>query len=392
MHMFPAAEKISADLIEWRHYLHRHAEVSFQEKATAAFIVEKLKGWGLDVRHPVAKTGVVARLGRGKPVIALRADMDALPLTEATDLPYASQNPGVMHACGHDAHVAALLGVARLMRDNPPPRGSVKFIFQPSEEKVGPDGHSGASLMVAEGALEDVDAIVGLHVWSTRPAGQVCFSPGPQMAAAGAFEAVITGFGGHGASPHRAVDPVVLAAQAVLNMQAIVSRKLNPIDTGVVTIGVIKGGSEHNIIPESVELHGTLRAFKDEVFEEIKKEIARCLDTVKPLGGDYTLSFDTGYPVVHNHPGLTQLVQEVAVQAFGADNVKPGEPVMGSEDFSFYANQVPGCFIRLGAGFSDRENPDHHNPRFDIDESVLPLATGLLDAAARRYLSDPVEP
>ena len=385
--MYSKAEKLTNDLIAWRRHFHRHPELSFQEHATARFIVEKLKSWGIQVRYPVAETGVVAQVGQGRPTIALRADMDALPISEETGLPYASENPGVMHACGHDAHIAALLGVARLMRDDPPSRGAVRFIFQPSEEKIGPRGHSGASLMLAEGALEDVDAVVGLHVWALMPAGQVAFSSGPQMAAAGAFTAVIKGFGGHGAAPHRALDPVVLAAQVILNMQTIVARRLDPVDAGVVTIGSIHGGTEHNIIPESVTLHGTLRAFKDEVFGAIKKEIASCLETVKTLGGDYDLSFDSGYPVVHNHPDLTRLAKEVAIETLGAANVVPAEPIMGSEDFSFFANAVPGCFIRLGAAIPDRETPDHHNPRFEMDESILPIAAGLLDAVARRYIA-----
>ncbi len=388
--MFSEANAIRDEMIAWRRHLHRHPEVSFQENATAQFIVEKLSAWGLEVVHPVARTGVVARVGRGRPCIALRADMDALPLTEATDLDYASETHGAMHACGHDAHMAALLGVARLMADDPPPRGSVTFVFQPSEEKIGPEGHSGASLMVAEGVLENVNAIVGLHVWTPLPAGQVALSAGPQMAAAGAFKAVIRGWGGHGAAPHRTLDPVVLAAQAVMNLQTIVSRRLDPLDAGVVTVGAIHGGTEHNIIPEQVELLGTLRAFKEEVYSEIKTQIARCLDTVTALGGSYTLNFDSGYPVVRNHPELTALVWEVALEHFDPAQVLPAEPVMGGEDFSFLADQVPGCFIRLGAGIAGRPLIDHHNPRFELDENVIPLAAGLLDAVARRYLDTPL--
>jgi IAA-amino acid hydrolase len=386
--MLDRAHKIADQIIQWRRHVHQHPELSFQEFETARFVAQTLRDMGIDVQTGVAKTGVVGRLGGGSPVIALRADMDALPVTEGTGLPFASQVEGVMHACGHDTHVACLLGAAKLLAETPPARGEVRFLFQPAEETVDDEELSGAMRMADEGAIDGVDAAFGLHIWADLEAGKVALSAGPQMASAGKFTARIQGHGGHGASPHHTVDPIVLAAQAILALQTIVSRRLDPMDAGVVTVGSIHGGTLDNIIPEHVDIAGTLRSLKTKVYEQLKEEVTRALGIVHALGGDFRVKFHTNFPVTYNDPTVTSLVTEVAQEMLGPEQVLPAEPEMGGEDFSIFAQRVPGCFMRLGGGFPGQPLRNHHDPNFDIDESALPIGTAILAQVALRYLND----
>ena len=385
--MLDRARSIADQIIQWRRFVHQNPELSFQEFGTARFIAQTLQQMGVAVQTDVGQTGVIGRLGNGSPTIALRADMDALPIQEETDLPFASNEPGVMHACGHDAHVACLLGTAKLLSETPPRRGEVRFLFQPSEEGVDDQELSGAMRMVQDGAMDGVDAIVGQHVWSRLPSGKIALSPGPQMASAGKFKARIHGKGGHGASPHRTVDPIALAAQAIMALQTIVSRRLKPTDPGVVTVGSIHGGTRDNVIPEYVDLAGTLRSLKPKVYQQIQDEVRRALGAVRAWGGDFEVEFSRSYPVTSNDPALTAFVTDVATDLLGPNVVVPAEPVMGGEDFSILAQHAPGCFFRLGVGFADGTLHNHHNPHFDIDESVLPIGTAVLAEAALHYLN-----
>lgn len=384
--MLERARAITQQIITWRRHIHQHPELSFQEVETARFVAQSLAGMGLTVQAGVGKTGVIGRLGSGSPVIALRADMDALPICEETGLPFASQNPGVMHACGHDAHVACLLGAARLLADMPPTQGQVVFLFQPSEETVDDQQMSGAMLMVQDGAMEGVQAVIGMHIWPDVPCGCVALSAGPQMASAGKFEARIIGRGGHGASPHRTIDPIVLSAQAILALQTIISRRLDPLESGVVTIGAIHGGTRDNVIPDMVELMGTLRALSDSVYEQIKGEIAQTLRVVELLGGHVEVEFSGAYPVVSNDAQLTDFVRQIAIHIVGAEAVLPARPVMGGEDFSILAQHAPGCYVRLGGQFPGQPARNGHSATFDIDENALPLGAALLAQTALRYL------
>ena len=384
--MLDRAEAMADQIVRWRRHVHQHPELSFEEVETARFVAETLQSFGIAVETGVGKTGVVGHLGQGSPCIALRADMDALPVTEDTGLPFASQNEGVMHACGHDTHVACLLGAARLLSESPPDRGEVRLLFQPSEETPDDEGLSGAMRMIRAGAMEGVAAVVGLHIWAEVPAGKVAFSPGPQWAAAGKFTARIRGRGGHGALPHNTVDPIVLTAQAILALQTIVSRRLDPTIPGVVTVGSIHGGTRDNIIPEVVEICGTMRSLDEGVYAQIEQEVTRTLGIVRALGGDFEIEFGPHFAVVLNDPELTHYVHQVAVDLLGADAVLPADPIMTGEDVGLLARQAPGCFIRLGGGFPGQPLRNLHDAHFDIDESALPIGAALLAETARRYL------
>jgi amidohydrolase len=389
--MLDRAQAISEQLVAWRRAIHQCPERSFQETGTGHLVAEVLQSMGIAVQTGVGRTGVVGRLSGGSesaagPTIALRADMDALPIQEETGLPFASQVPGVMHACGHDAHVACLLGAAALLAETPPQRGAVHFLFQPSEETVDREGHGGAARMIHDGAMRGVDAVIGLHTWPEVPVGHVSLSAGPQMAAAGKFVVEIRGQGGHGAAPHQTIDPVVLAAQAILALQTVVSRRLDPVDAGVVTIGTIHAGTQDNIIPETVVLTGTLRSLSREVYEQLVREVERALGVVRALGGDFDVAFTAGYPVTNNDPGLTTLVTEVARELLGTDAALPAKPVMKGEDFALLATDVPGCYMRLGTGRPGEPPRKHHDPHFDIDERALPIGAAILAQSALRYL------
>lgn len=384
--MLQRARILQDRLITWRRTIHMHPGLGFQEVKTAALVAETLREVGIHVETGVGGTGVVGTLGQGSLTVALRADMDALPIQELNDVPYASQVPGVMHACGHDAHVAILLGVATLLAEAPPTSGQVRFLFQPSEESAGPGGKSGALRMIEDGALEGVDAIFGLHVFPDIPTGAVGIIPGPAFAAADFFRLRVIGRGGHGAYPHRTVDPVVLSAQVITAMQTIVSRRLRPLDSGVVTVGTIHGGTKANIIPEEVELTGTVRSFRPEVREFLFAELERVCGVARALGGDFDLHIGDSYPPTINDIAMAAFVREVATDLLGTDQVRAPEPEMGAEDFSLFLEKVPGCYFRLGTGRPGEPAHGLHNPHFDIDERALPVGVAVLAEIAHRYL------
>ncbi len=383
------AQALKDKLIAIRRDLHEHPELAFQEVRTAQRVAETLHDLGIEYATGVAKTGVVAYLGEGEPRIALRADMDALPILEANDVAYKSQNAGVMHACGHDAHTAGLLGAAMILNEDFKQgklKGSVKLIFQPAEENVGADGKSGGQLMVEEGALNDVDAVIGMHIISTLPSNEVYVRAGPFMAAVDTFEGDVIGRGGHGAYPHEALDPIWLAAQVVNAIHGIISRRTNPTKEGVISVTMIHAGTASNIIPESVHLTGTIRSFEKEVRAQLHADLDKAFSVARALGGDYDLKIIGGYPPTVNDPQMTEFVRTMATDLVGAARVKEGEIHMGAEDFSYMARAKPGCFFNVGAKLDGVHRP-HHNPNFDIDENAIPTGAALLAEAARRYLA-----
>ena len=383
------AQAMKDKLIAIRRDLHGHPELGFQEIRTAHRITETLHDLGIEYETGVAKTGVVAYLGDGEPRIALRADMDALPILEANDVAYKSQNPGVMHACGHDAHVTCLLGATMMLNEDFKQgklKGTVKLLFQPAEEIGGGEITSGGELMVRAGALNNVDAVVGMHVISTAPSGQVFVRPGPFMAAVDTFEGEVIGIGGHGAYPHETVDPIWLAAQVINAIHGIVSRRIDPTKEGVISVCIINAGTATNIIPGSALLSGTIRSFDEQVRAQMHTDLERAFAIARTLGGDYKLKIIPGYPATVNDAKMAEFVRGMATDLIGADHVHQAELQMGAEDFSYMARVKPGAFFYLGAKKDDMHRP-HHNAVFDIDENVLPTGAALMAEAARRFLT-----
>ncbi|OQY22383.1 MAG: peptidase M20 [Anaerolineaceae bacterium 4572_32.2] len=382
--MLKRAQQIKQKITGWRRDFHMHPELGFQETRTAARVAEELEALGCRVRTGVGRTGVVADLGSGSPIVAIRADMDALPLQENSDAPYASQIPGVMHACGHDAHTAIALGVATLLAQETFP-GTVRFLFQPAEEREDDEGISGAPRMIEDGAMKNVDAVLALHVDASIPTGDVTVGAGPSSAGVDTFYATVIGRGGHGATPHKVVDPIHIAGHVILALNAIVSRHLNPFDQAVVSIGSIRGGHTDNVIPERVELCGTIRFMTSEVQQQIHTEIERALGVSKALGGDYELRIETGYPPAFNDAEIAELQRQVAADLLGAEHIREPEKSLGAEDFGFFSTLAPGAMFMLGSLIEGDER-QHHNPHFDIDERCLPIGAAILAEAALRFL------
>ena len=371
MNPLKEALKIKDQIIAWRRDFHMHPELGYEEERTSKIVEEHLREWGYTIKR--VGTGIIADIGNGEKKIALRADMDALPVQEENDVPYKSRTPGKMHACGHDAHTAMLLGAAKIIAEHKEELpNKVRLIFQPAEE-----GGNGALKMIEGGGLEGVDAIFGLHVWMELASGIVGIREGPVMAGVGRFDVEIEGKGGHGASPHETIDPVPIAAQAILAFQTIISRNLNPLESGVVSVGAIKGGEAFNVIPERVYMNGTYRFFTQETKKLIEKRIEEVLKgIVLANNASYKLKIKEVAPPTINDPQMASLAKRVA-QKLGlkVDDVPKS---MGSEDFAFYLQKVPGAFIALGIKNEEKGiTHPHHHPKFNVDEEVLPLGTAL---------------
>jgi amidohydrolase len=382
--MLERAKEIEELLVKWRRDIHMYPELGFQETRTADLVAGTLRPLGYQVRTGVGRTGVVAELGEGPPIVALRADMDALPLQETNDVPYASRIPGVMHACGHDTHVAIAMGVATLLAKETFP-GAIRFLFQPSEEKVDDEGISGAPRMVEDGAMEGVTAVLALHVDAGLPVGDIIVEAGVAAAGVDTLRATITGHGGHGASPHKTIDPIYLAAHVVLALHGIVSRRTNPFDPAVITVGSIHAGKAENVIPESAELKATIRYMKPELQTLLHDEIVKALSVAQALGGDFQHEFELGYPPMVNDARVTNLIRDAATDLLGAEHIAPPERTMGSEDFGYFSVLAPGAMFSLGCEI-EGDTRFHHNPRFDVDERCLPIGAAILALAALRIL------
>ncbi len=392
--MLEKARKIHEELIRLRRDIHQHPELSFQEVRTAALVADTLHEiGGIEVWTGIGRTGVVGQLGsRDGPTIAIRADMDALPIQEKTGVPYASQNDGVMHACGHDAHTAILLGVARLLRQSQaeePWQGNVRFLFQPSEETFDADGNSGATAMIDDGALENVAAVIALHVRSTAQSGQLYFSDEYSLAADDSFEATIYGPGGHGAYPHNATDPLFILSTILPSLYAIPSRQIDPLAPNVVSLGQINGGTSHSVIPQAVHLKGTVRSMNEVARERLWKEVERAFRIAEMHGGRYDFRVNKGSPPLFNAPWVNRCMREVVRDLLGdcyMVNQRFGFG-MGAEDFSFMAQKAPGAMFMLGAALDDEVQRAHHTDIFNIDESVLPVGAAILAETARRFVT-----
>jgi hippurate hydrolase len=379
----------SAAWIATRRHLHQHPELSYQEFETAAFVQEKLRALGL-TPMVLAQTGVVACVEGKNPtsrVVALRADMDALPIQEENHIPYASTKPGIMHACGHDVHTTCLLGAAELLvatREHW--EGTVKFIFQPGEEK----NPGGASIMIREGVLDNPkpSAIYALHVHPGLPIGKLSFRGGKVMASADELYITLRAKGGHAAAPHLTADPIVGAAQLVLALQQVVSRNTNPFDPSVLSITSLQGGTTTNVIPREVKMMGTFRAMDEHWRFEAHKRIRQIAEqTAASLSLELDLHIDVGYPFVYNDPALSAKARQVAEVLMGEQNVEETELRMGAEDFAYYTHHIPGCFFRLGTGNPELDT-EHgvHTPRFNVDESAIAIGATMLAALATKTM------
>lgn len=400
------ADAIESKVIEWRRDFHEHPELSNREFRTAQRVAAHLESLGIEVTQKVAHTGVVGVLrgGRSGPVVALRADMDGLPVTERVALPFASkvtsvfngQNVGVMHACGHDTHVAILMGVAEIlasMKDDLP--GTVKFIFQPAEEGAPAGEEGGAELMVREGVLEnpDVDVIFGLHIWAKQDVGIIGYRPAGLLAAVDDFGITVRGVQTHGSQPWAGVDPIVVSAQIINGLQTIVSRQVELTkNAAVVSIGSIHGGVRSNIIPEQVEMVGTIRTLDREMRDQIHERIRRTATHIAQSMGataEVQIPLTTSYPVTYNDPALVEEMLPALYEVAGSDNVQLMNAITGAEDFSFFAEQVPGFFFFLGGKPLDKtadEAAPHHTPDFFIDESGLKLGVRALTNMTLDYM------
>ncbi|MBK5258275.1 MAG: amidohydrolase [Thermoanaerobaculia bacterium] len=397
-----AARRVEANVIATRRDIHQYPELGNRETRTATLVAERLRALGIETHTGIALTGVIGILKGGRPgrVVALRADMDALPVTEQVDLPFASkvrttyngEEVGVMHACGHDAHVAILLGVAEVlagMRESMP--GTVKFLFQPAEEGAPKGEEGGAELMVKEGALDNpkVDAVFGLHVTSRFPVGMIAYKPGGMMASVDTLRIKVRGKQTHGAYPWLGVDPIVVASQIVLGLQTIPSRQLDStVAPSIVTIGTIRGGVRNNIIPDEVEMTGTLRALDPVMRQEIHARVRKTAENIaESAGATAVVEIETGYPIVNNDPALTAKVAPLFARV--AERAQVVNAVLGAEDFSFFQEKVPGVFFWIGTrpkSQTPEKAASNHSPLFFIDESGLLLGVRALAGVAMEYL------
>jgi len=385
--LFEKLDEIYDEIVSIRRYLHEYPELSFEETKTAEYIANYHKNLGHDVRTGVGGNGVVAYLKgeRPGPTVALRADFDALPIFEQTGLPFKSKNDGVMHACGHDGHTATLLGLAKVLNSiKAEIGGTVVFIHQHAEEL--PPG--GAISMIEDGCLEGVDVIFGTHLQAQMPLGEIGYRVGAIQAAPDRFDIKIQGRGGHGAYPHQTIDSIVVGGQLINNLQQIVSRKIDPLDSAVVSVTSFEAKNPYNVIADYAEMTGTVRTFKEETRDFIEQEMERVVrGTCNVNGASFDFTYTRGYPTLINHKEETEFVAEQAAGVPGVINVVETEPVMGGEDFAYYLQHVKGTFFFTGA-----ENPDwtdsfpHHHPKFDIDERALLIAAKVLGKATLEYM------
>ncbi|MGC8230079.1 M20 metallopeptidase family protein [Pseudobacillus badius] len=374
---------LTKQAIEDRRYLHQYPELSGEEHETSRFIRTRLEELNIELLDYEPPSIVAFIKGtEGAKTIALRADIDALPIMEEGDKPYISKKPGVAHVCGHDGHTAILLAVAEwLSRKSNQIKPNVMLIFQSSEEMT----PSGADRLIQQGVLEKVDAIFGIHLWQGLEKGKIGLTHGPMMASIDDFEITIQGSGGHGSMPHETIDPIYIATHVIQSFQSIISRRLNPIDAGVITVGQIQAGTNYNIIPDTAKLIGTIRALTPEAIHTIQTNMVNLTEGIcQAFGAKGTVEFILGTPPVINDPGQARFVESIIAEQFGRETFEAIDPVMGGEDFSFYLQERPGAFIFVGIGGEKSRYP-HHHPRFDLDEEVFPDAIQLFIEIIKHY-------
>ena len=390
--MLERAKALQAEMVRLRRDIHQHPELSFQEVRTARLVADTLAEIGLsDIKTGVGRTGVVAQIGPGSgPTIGIRADMDALPIHEQVDVPFKSTRDGVMHACGHDSHTAMLLGAAHLLaqsyaEDKEAWKGNVRLIFQPSEEAFDADGISGATAMIQDSALAGVDKVIALHVISTSEAGKLYFHDGPSLAAVDSFEAWVRGDGGHGAYPHEGSDPLYILSTILPRIYGIPSRRIDPLEPCVISLGEIRGGSAPNVIPTEIYVQGTIRSLSPAVRERLWAELESCFKLAESLGGSYEFRLHKGYPPLVNDVTVNDWMRTVTSDLAGEEAIVDEAFGMGAEDFAYMTQAAPGAMFNLGAKIEG--GGGHHTPGFAIDEAVMPIGAAVLAETARRFVT-----
>ncbi|NBC31632.1 MAG: amidohydrolase [Alphaproteobacteria bacterium] len=380
---------LADEMTAWRRDFHAHPEIAFQEERTAGIVAQKLAEWGVEVHTGIARTGVVGVLrgarGESARTIGLRADMDALPMDEANDLPWASRNPGAFHGCGHDGHTTMLLGAARYLAETRNFDGTVHFIFQPAEE-----GAAGARHMIEAGLFDrfPCDEVYALHNWPDLPVGTIGLRAGPIMAAADVFEIAVTGTGGHAAMPHKTIDPVLVAAHIITALQSLVSRRADPFDPAVVSVTQVHAGTAYNVIPETALLRGTVRTVEAATRDFLENEVGRVASGIAAaLGAEARASYRRGYPVTANHPDQTALAADIAEEIVGADKVdREVTPVMGAEDFSYMLLEKPGAYLWVGQA-GGPSACSVHSPHYDFNDAILPIGASFFARLVERRLA-----
>lgn len=385
--MLKHAHALTEEIIEWRRDFHMHPEIGFDVHRTAGIVADELEKLGYRVRRGVGKTGVVADLGAGSPLVAIRADMDALPIQEMNEHEYKSQVDGKMHACGHDSHTAMALAAATIFANEKFP-GTIRFLFQPAEEVADEEGKSGAQRMVEDGAAEGIDFVIAQHIDPLTPVGTLGVSAGPVSGGVDSWFGTIHGKCGHGAHPDKAIDTFYLTAHVILALNAIVSRRLDPFAPAVVSIGSVNGGFTENVIPESVRITGTLRFADQEIHEQLHEEIRRAFEITRTLGGDYDLEFEIGGPPMINDEHVANVIRGVAKEFLGNENVHEGQKTLGAEDFGSFMENCPGAMFTIGVQKAGHEDYPLHHPKFDLDERALPFGTAVLVETALRFLKN----
>jgi amidohydrolase len=384
--MLERAKLLQMKIQSIRRSIHMNPELAFCEFETADLIKTELEAYGIPFTSHVARTGIVGDIGTAGPAIALRADMDALPIQEESSADYASRKKGIMHACGHDAHVACLLGAAEILSKMELP-GRVRLIFQPAEESVDDEGKGGAVRMLEEDVLNGIGAIISFHVDASALPGTVKISEGPVSASMDEFKMMINGVGCHAAYPHRGVDPIYISSQVLNYLYSVVSRNINPVKRALISVGMIRGGETANIIPSQVELQGTIRAYLGDVREKIFENIRSVSKLVEGLGGTCEVRITDSIPVTTNDSALVQMMKDEVEKMLGESALKPLEPEMGSEDFGVYLKNIPGAVFHLGTAHEDESHRIHHNPKFDIDDSILYVGSAILAGSCVRWLN-----
>ena len=384
--MLESAKLLQKKLQSIRRKIHRNPELAYHEFETAELIKTELEACGIPYRSNIARTGIVGDIGTAGPAIALRADMDALPIQEESSADYASRKEDIMHACGHDAHVACLLGAAEILSKMEFP-GRVRLIFQPAEESANNDGKGGAVRMLEGGALDGIGAIISFHVDASAPPGTVKISEGPVSASMDEFKMTIKGVGCHAAYPHRGVDPIYISSHVLNSLYTTVSRNINPVKRALISVGMIKGGEVANIIPSQVELKGTIRTYLEDVREKIVENIRNVSKLVEGLGGTCDVRITNSVPVINNDPAIVRMMKDVVGKMLGESNLKPLESEMGSEDFGLYLQNIPGAIFHLGTALENDSHHIHHNPKFDIDDSILYIGSAILAESSVRWLN-----